>query len=201
MAVIATVADAGQFARRLDNLTGRWRSLPQARAAWSDVYSELTASPPLRHFVDRPARFSLGLAAYARECVPPTERPLVLWFEPEIYYYSERLMAQRHLVFALVWAARAHEQRMTVDKVRRFAPPLAVARRSPLEDYARVTYPNLIAHVEREYTRAAVVDDGGEQYWILSRADRPAVRGFGSQEWPCYVREMSPWSRVGVAAE
>ena len=200
LAVTAAVAGASQFTSRLDNLAGQWTSPGAARAAWGAVYDELAASPPLRHFVGRSARFSLRLAAYVRECVPPSDRLLVLWFEPEIYYYSERLMAQRHLGFAPAWAALEHEQRMTLEKVSRFAPPVALARRSAFEDQARATYPGVVAYVEREYSRAATVEDDGEEYWIFTRRDRPPLRGFGPQGWPCHVRESSPWSRVGAPA-
>ena len=200
LAVTAAVAGASRFTARLDDLAGHWRSPGAARAAWGAVYDELAASPPLRYFVGRSARFSLRLAAYVRECVPPSDRLLVLWFEPEIYYYSERLMAQRHLGFAPAWAALEHEQRMTLEKVTRFAPPLALVRRSALEDQARATYPGVVAYVEREYVRAASVEDGGEEYWIFTRRDRPPLRGFGPQNWPCHVRESAIWSQVGSPA-
>jgi hypothetical protein len=52
-------------------------------------------------------------------------------------------------------------------------------------------------YLESEYLLAATVDDDGERYMIFSRQDRPALRGFGAQNWPCFVREQSPWERVG----
>jgi len=185
LAVVA-VARAGRF-------DGPWTWTQGA----TEMYRELTASPPLAFYVGRPARFTLQLAAYVRECVPVEERVLVLWFEPEIYYYSERLMAQRHLVFAPAWAALEHEQRATLDKIDRFKPPLALMRRSALEEYARATYPGVIAYVSQHYDLAATAHDSGEDYLIYARRDRPAVRAFSSGMWPCYVAQSSPWARVG----
>ena len=126
-----------------------------------------------------------------------SDRLLVLWFEPEIYYFSERLMAQRHLIFAPVWATLAHEQSATLEKIERFAPPIVLARESALEEYARATYPGVIEYVESHYVVAATVDNEDERYMIFTRKDRQPVRGFGSQNWPCFVSESSPWVRVG----
>jgi hypothetical protein len=162
------------------------------------VYDELTASPPLSYYVDRRARFSLLLAGYVRDCVPEGERLLILWFEPEIYYYGDRLMAQRHLVFAPTWAGVAHEQRMTIDKIIRFAPPVVLARQSALEGYARASYPGVVDYLQREYRLAATIAEEGEDYMIFARRDRTPLRGFGSGEWPCFVREPTRWSRVGI---
>jgi hypothetical protein len=64
---------------------------------------------------------TLRLAAYARECVPESERILVLWFAPEIYYYSDRLMATRHAFFLEQFGDLPYEREMEMDKVRAFA--------------------------------------------------------------------------------
>jgi hypothetical protein len=167
--------------------------------SWAASVPELVASPPLQYYVDRRARFPLQLAAYVRECVPPSDRLIVLWFEPEIFYYSERLMAQQHLAFAPAWAGLAHEQNSAMQKMKRYSAPIVLARRSALEDSVGATYPGLVTYLESEYLLAATVDDQGEQYMILSRRDRPALRGFGVQNWPCFVPEHSPWERVGVS--
>ena len=180
--VMGQVVRAGQFTNPL---------------TWGASVAELVSSPPLQHYVDRRARFTLQLAAYARECVPPSERLLVLWFEPEIYYYSGRLMAQRHLIFAPSWATLTHEQDATLEKIARHAPPIALARQSALEEYARATYPGVMSYVERNYAIAATVDEANERYLIFARKDRHPLRGFGTHNWPCYVREASPWVRVG----
>ena len=84
-----------------------------------------------------------------------------------------------------------------MQKIERFSPPIALARISALEGYARATYPGVVTYVESEYVLAATVDNEGEQYQIFSRRDRPALRGFGAQNWPCFVQEHSPWERVG----
>src|SRR6185436_13953638 len=110
---------------------------------WATINPELTASPPLSHYVDRPARITLRLAAYARGCVPPTERVMVLWFEPEIPFFSERLIAQQHFVFPQSWGNVPHEQQVTLAKVSRYKPPIAFALASATEGTARAAFPAL----------------------------------------------------------
>jgi hypothetical protein len=155
------------------------------------------AVPPLEHYVGRSARFTIRLAAYVRDCVPPDDRLLVLWFEPEIYYYSDRLMALRHPVFAPAWSTLDVEQRATLAKIARFKPPLVLARQSALDEYARATYPGVIDYVEKNYVLAATAQDGGEEYLIYARRDRQVTRRFDAQSWPCYTAEPSRWARVG----
>ena len=198
-AALVPTASAGEFLERLNLLAGRWASWERARGAWSEAHAELIALPPLRHYVDRPARVELRFAAYVRACVPATERLLVLWFQPDIYYYSGHLMAQRHLVFVPPWAALEREQESTLAKIERMRPPLALARRSSLDANARASYPGIVAHVERHYDLAATVTDGEEEYLIYGRRDRRPVRAFGPDDWPCFVSEPSVWERVGGA--
>jgi hypothetical protein len=192
-----SVSAAGQFTQIFDGLTGHWTTNPIA-GAWVGVRPELIASPPITHYIDRRARMSLRLAAYARGCIPPTDRVLVLWFEPEIPYFSERLIAQQHLVFPPAWADLPHEQNATLEKAARYKPPIAFALASALDSTARAAFPGLVAYVEREYQRAATIEEGGEEYLILTRRDRPAPASFGPLRLPCFAQDPSPWSRVGV---
>jgi hypothetical protein len=191
------VAVSGGFDQLLNSLTGHWTTNPIA-GAWEGVRPELIASPPLSHYVDRPARITLELAAYARGCVPPTDRVLVLWFEPEIPYFSGRLLAQRHLVFPPSWANLPLEQNAAMAKITRYKPPVAFAMASSLDRTARVAYPRVVEYVEREYQVAARVESGGEEYLIFTRNDRPPTASFGARAWPCFVTDPSPWDRVGV---
>ena len=197
VAVTVAVGGVGRFRERVRGFASQLQSVPPAQ---TDIYRELLASPPLAFYVDRPARFSVRLAAYVRECVPPADRVLVLWFEPEIYYYSERLAAQRHLVFAKTWASLEYEQQMSLKKIQRFQPPIALMRESSLDEYARASFPGVVEYVEREYTVAATLDEEGERYVIFRHRARPPLRGFGAGQWPCFVRERSGWSRVGRAS-
>jgi hypothetical protein len=180
-----SVSVAGSFGERAGWLAGEWRSADRMRGAWRQAYVRLTASPPLQYYEGRGGGVSVRLAAYAHECLPQSERLLVLWFAPEIYYYSGRLAAQRHLVVVPGWAHVAHEQRMTLEKVERYAPPLVFAGR--LDGVTQATYPGVVDYVRRGYEAAGSLTEQDEQYIIFAKRDRPVVRTYGEQQWPCYL--------------
>ena len=57
-------------------MAGEWESSDRARAAWEEVAGRLGASPPIDYWRNRNAEVTLRLAAYARACVPDSERIL-----------------------------------------------------------------------------------------------------------------------------
>jgi hypothetical protein len=199
--VVKSVAVAGEFGGRVGWLAGDWTSLARARGAWADVYARLAASPPLSYWDDRsPRPVPIALAAYARACVPESDRLLVLWFAPEIYYYADRLMAARHAVYVSGWNALPAEQQATEMKIRKFAPPLAFATRSALDGYARATFPRAAAYVDDAYAVAGALAADGEEYLVLARRGRPVLGTYGEQAWPCYRPHPSAADGTGPSA-
>jgi hypothetical protein len=180
---MTAMATAGQFGERLGYLAGDWRSVARLRGAWSDTARRLVASPPLRYWDGADGTVSIRFAKYANACVPPSDRIAVLWFAPEIYYYSDRLMAIRHLVFAPGLASPI-EQRRTAEKFIRSSPPVVFAQ-SGVWTYTRTVFPELVADVERDYVQAGSLDDD-EGYLVLVRRDRTATGTWGPRAWPCF---------------
>lgn len=181
-----SVAGAGSLPDHLSYLTGEWGDGEHLHARWADIRRHLVASPPGDYWRDRTPPGEVQLALYARACVPAGERLMVLWFAPEIYYYSDRLMAQRHLVFIPGWASVTNEQRLSVEKARAAAPPLVFASAPRLDTVTREIYPALVDEVHRNYEPVATVS-GDEDYLILARRGRAAVRRYGEHNWPCYA--------------
>jgi hypothetical protein len=180
-----SVAVAGELNGRLTWLSGEFRDVEHLRGAWRDIGNRLFASPPVEYWNGRAAPPQIQLAAYARECLAPSDRLVVLWFAPEIYYYSDRLMGQRHLVFIYGWQALAEEQQLTLDKVRRFAPPLVFAKADWRESAVSTIYPGLADYIQREYDQVAALGDDDDV--VLARRDRVPIRRYGGMSWPCYA--------------
>ena len=181
-----TVAMAGQFDVRVGWLAGDWRSARRARGAWTEVAGLLWTRPALNYWDGRDTPPELRLARYARDCVAPSDRLLVLWFAPEIYYYSERLMANRSLA-NIPGKAAPGEQEMSVDKLMRYAPPIALATDALTDDLKGLIeyYPAVVEYVRREYVEEASFEDDGQHYHIFRRRDRPATGTYGDAAWPC----------------
>jgi hypothetical protein len=177
------VAVSGHFGHRVGWLAGDWRSMTRVRAAWSETAQRLAASPPHSFWQGDSAPLPVQLGQYATACVPSTDRLAVLWFAPEIYYYSDRLMALRHGIF-VPGLVSPHEQRMNAEKFRRFSPPIVFAP-ATFSTLTREVFPELVADVERDYVAAGSLGDV-ERYVVLVRRGRPAAGTWGPDHWPCF---------------
>ena len=182
--LMKSLAGAGQSGERVTWVAGDWESLNRARGAWEEVTGRLTSSPPIDYWRNRNPEVTLRLAAYARECVPETDRILVLWFAPEIYYYSERLMASRHVFYLRQFGALPFERDSELVKVKRSQPSL-VFTRAQLEHGAGEAFPEVLDLLSHEYHVGGFVQDN-DPYLILVRNDRVPLRAYGPDHWPCY---------------
>jgi hypothetical protein len=182
--VMKSVAVAGQFGDRVAWLGGEGRSLSRMQGAWGEVRDRLVAQPPLTYWEGKPMPVDVQLARYANECVPPSKRLLVLWFAPQVYYYADRLMASRHLFYESGYEQLVSEQKRTLEKIQRFAPPLVFAT-GQLDTFTRQAYPAIVDYIRREYETAGTVSDDGGQYQVLLRRNEHIVRSYGDQQWPC----------------
>ena len=181
--VMTAMASVGQFGERVSYFAGDWRSVTRMRAAWSDSASRLVASPALRYWDHVRGPASIRFSQYVSACVPPSERLAVMWFAPEIYYYTDRLMAVRHLLF-IPGMAPPEEERRTVEKFNRSPVPIVLAE-ARLWTYTRMVFPELVADIERNYVLADSLDDD-EGYLVLVRRGRQASRTWGPRSWPCF---------------
>lgn len=182
--LMKSLAGAGQSTERVTWIAGDWESLSRSRAVREEVVSRLMSSPPIDFWQNRTSEVTLRLAAYARACVPESERILVLWFAPEIYYYSDRLMATRHAFFLAELGNLSFERDMELDKIRRWPPALVFTRRQS-EGAVRKAFPQVMDLLARDYHVAGSVEDE-DPYLILVRADRTPTREYGTDRWPCY---------------
>ena len=182
--LMKSLAGAGQSAERVTWVAGEWDSLDRSRAAREEVIGRLMSSPPIDYWQKRNPEVTLRLAAYARECVPESERILVLWFAPEIYYYSDRLMATRHAFFLAQFGDLPFERDMELEKIKR-SPPTVVFTRTKSERSVRQAFPEVMDLLARDYHAAGTVKHD-DPYEILVRTDRTPVRDYGADRWPCY---------------
>jgi 4-amino-4-deoxy-L-arabinose transferase-like glycosyltransferase len=182
--VVKSVAVAGEFPSRVAWLTGEGRSLERMRGAWREVHDRLIAGPPLTYWNGMPKSAELQLSEYAAKCLPSSQRLLVLWFAPEIYYYSDRLMAARHTFYDSGYQNIGQEQQLTLAKIRRYAPPFVYAT-GEIDSYTRSLYPEIVDYVHREYEAIGALEDDGRRYQLFLRKGASVVRSYGEHEWPC----------------
>lgn len=178
---VKSVAVAGEFGTRVAWLTGDATSLARMEGAWQEVHDRLLAQPSLAFWEGKPKPVEIQLAQYAAECLPSSNRLLVLWFAPEIYYHAGRLMAARHL-YDPGYELIQHERQRTFEKIQHFAPPF-VYTRGGLD--TGDLYPEVVDYLRREYSAVGALEDNGYRYQVFLRNDASVVRRFGEHEWPC----------------
>src|SRR5687767_6588708 len=182
---IKSLAVAGEFGTRVRWLTGEGQ-MTRARETWSKIAARLESSPPSRLEAGQAELATARLSEYVRRCVAPGDRILVLWYAPEIYYESDRLMAGRHLYFFPTFAGVEEEQRRELEKVMRFKPPLILTD-SASSLVARKAFPTLVRYIDGNYVTGADFGGEGNQYHILIRRDSPPPARDTVTSWPCYA--------------
>jgi hypothetical protein len=69
-----------------------------------------------------------ALARYVYECTKPTDRLVVTWFAPDIYFYAGRAFSGRQLFWFPGYYASAGEQDASVERMRRDSVPIVIQR-------------------------------------------------------------------------
>ena len=182
--VVKSVAVAGQFEDRLNWLAGDWQSSERARGAWADVHARLTAQPPLKYWGQHEGTITIRLAQYAAQCIPRSRRLLVLWAAPEIYYYSGQLMASRHLFFDAGYQRLPVEDRLALEKIRRYSPPLVFAT-GDFETTASQAHSSVLDYVRAAYETVDTIEEEGVRYLILLKRNEPILKPYVEHHWPC----------------
>ena len=177
-----SLAVASEFPARVRSLTGAGPA--SIAEEWRQLAVNLTASPPSRLRGGEAELATARLADYVRRCVAPADRILVLWYAPEIYYESDRLMAGRHLYFFSTLANLETEQQLELEKVARFKPPIVLTNSA--DTSAARAFPAFARQIERDYAAGAVLEDEGARYSILFRRDTLTQKVDTITGWPCY---------------
>jgi hypothetical protein len=151
----------------------------------STIWRQLWASPPFEQWQQtQSAKYQA--VRYVRDCTSPDDTLLVLWFAPDLYYYSGRPFAGR-LGFYMegYWASPAHEQR-NLATVERDQPAIVLMEpgRRATDLY---TYPRLLEYVAASYYQLGELRaNDGSRVRVLARKDRTPSGIDQELGWPCF---------------
>jgi hypothetical protein len=171
--VVRAIIVVGGVPTRLD----RWEPL-------SVVWQRLVISPPIEAWHVEGPKFQA--ARYVRSCTAPGEPLLVLWFAPDLYYYSDRPFAGR-LAFYLegYWASDAAE-RQNISTIERDRPAIALME-SDRERTDLYTYPRLLRYLAESYHLVGTIPSNDDRsIEVFARNDRAPTATEGESGWPCY---------------
>lgn len=149
------------------------------------TWQQLLSTPPVNAWqrVDTP---KYQAVSYVRACTASHEPLLVLWFAPDLYYYSDRPFAGR-LGFYIegYWADDAAELR-NIAALERDRPPIALME-TDREVTDLYTYPRLLTYLAEAYRPIGrIPSNDGRSIEILARNDRRPSSTYGESGWPCF---------------
>jgi hypothetical protein len=149
------------------------------------VWQQLSVSPPFEKW--QPGTAKHQAVRYVRACTAPEEPLLVLWFAPDLYYYSDRPFAGR-LGFYLegYWTSVDHE-RANIAALERDRPVIVLMEpgRTATDLY---TYPQLLDYVAAYYHPLGELHSGdGRRVRVHARNDRRPSGVDVETGWPCYA--------------
>ena len=107
-----------------------------------------------------------ALTRYVLDCTAPSDRVLVTWFEPEVFYYAERGFAGGQVYLHGGWHASSADQRLTIERMQQQSVPIILGRRDQEEAF-RQGFPLVYDYVRTRYRLAAESTFGGEQTFLV----------------------------------
>ena len=174
----ARVANAGIW----DGPAGVWQQLGVVNRRLRDRPIDTWAPPG-----------STGLRALTRyllDCTAQSDRVLVTWYEPGVYFYAERGFAGGQAYFERGSFGSVADQRLTIERMQRQSVPIIVGRADQEAEF-RQAFPLVYDYVQTRYRLATESTFGGEQSFLIfvdakmdPDAEHPALG------LPCY-REMA----------
>ena len=141
-----------------------------------------------------------ALTRYVFDCTSPSDRVLVTWFAPEVFYYAERGFAGGQVSLfrdfdatdVSGWHASPAEQRLTVERMQGQSVPIILGRRDEQDEFGR-DYPLIYDHVLTRYELAAESNFGEDQSDFLVFVDRQLEPYVDHPDLglPCYREAMA----------
>ena len=129
------------------------------------------------------------LTRYLLDCTAPSDRVLVTWFEPDVFYYAERGFAGGQTYIYSGWHASVADQRLTIKRMQRQSVPIILMRQVDEESF-RQEFPLMYDYIQTRYRLAAESTfGGGRTFLVFVDAQLAPVAEHPGLGLPCY-REM-----------
>ena len=129
-----------------------------------------------------------ALARYVLDCTAPSDRFLVTWYAPDVFYYAERGFAGGQAFLYGGWHESVAAQRLTLERMKLQSVPIILSRPGTL---STSRFPLINDYVQTRYRLAAESTFGGEDgiLRVFVDARLEPVAEHPGLELPCF-REM-----------
>jgi hypothetical protein len=127
-----------------------------------------------------------ALSRYALACTVPTDRLLVTWFAPHVFFFAERPFAGGQVYLHPGWHASEADQRLTIDRLRRQRVPLVLSH-AAFQARFEHSFPLVHDYVMKRYRLARESTFGGvSTYSVLVDSRITPTGRFEPLDLPCY---------------
>jgi hypothetical protein len=143
---------------------------------------------PLEQFAPAGSTGLRALTRYINRCTAPTDRLLVLGYQPEMFFYADRRIGGGNAVFHANSGAAPRQQEIIVARLQRERVPIAIL---PIDQAGEIknVYPILKKYIDSRY-RLAKEDGFGEGRPLGVLVDSQATSSHLDPELglPCFSR-------------
>jgi hypothetical protein len=143
---------------------------------------------PLEQFAPPGSTGLRGLTRYINRCTTPTDRLLVLGYQPEMFFYADRRIGGGNAVFHANSGSSQSQQEIIVSRLLRERVPVVVLPSDQAGEIESV-YPILKKYIDSRY-RLAKEDGFGEGRPLRVLVDSQAVASHTDPELglPCFSK-------------
>ena len=141
---------------------------------------------PLEQFAPAGSTGLRALTRYINRCTAPTDRLLVLGYQPEMFFYADRRIGGGNAVFHANAGAAPRQQDIIVERLQRERVPVVVLPVDQVREIESV-YPILKQYIDSRY-RLAKEDGFGEGRPLRVLVDSQATASHSDPELglPCF---------------
>jgi len=127
------------------------------------------------------------LTRYVLACTAPSDRILVAWFEPEVFFYGERGFAGGQVYLYKGWHSSDADQRLTVERMRKQRVPIVLVNSALEGNPFKFDFPIVYQYVVERYRVAAEGTFGFDQtYSVLTDRHIVPTGTYDRFDLPCY---------------
>jgi hypothetical protein len=151
----------------------------------SQRLKEWATRAPIDGFAPAEVEGDRWIVRYAHVCTKPTDRLLVTWFGPEVYFFAGRAFAGDRWVY-LPFDNSPEQQKHIVERLRAQSVPIVFVDFDDYEEF-RSAWPEIAAYLQEAYDRAADVTIGPHPVTrVLTHKHRLPSRRLSFENLPCF---------------
>lgn len=160
-----------------------WRAtMHQSQQLWADLSTLPTAA------IDRPSpEGPLDISQYLNRCTAPTDRVVLMTYQPELVPFAGRLFGAGRLSILPNYALDSRQQESLVSRWRGQSVPIALVEFEEFWSPQSTRFPTVRTYLHARYADVGGMPTGGDRVLhVFAERSRTPVGTFGPGRLPCF---------------